>query len=118
MSDRDLIGEVEGKPAIVGTRRRYHIRDRWWTVAQIAAEAGLTVPAVYYRINQGVTGEALLAPPKPRAQTREEARIRDKLRRMTRRKYRVVCPGCGAAFDSFQPDHVLRVTIEDVRIKP
>ena len=43
-----------------GSTTRYRIRERYWTVDEIATEACMTHAGVWSRIRAGVTGEALL----------------------------------------------------------
>ncbi len=91
-----------------GSTTRYRIRERYWTVDEIATEVGMTHAGVWSRIRAGVTGEALLQRIPDRATTRAERAIRRKLKTMARAKYKRTCPNCGHCFDMFQPAHVLR----------
>ena len=64
-----------------GSTTRYRIRERYWTVDEIATEAGMTHAGVWSRIRAGVTGEALLQRIPDKAKTRAERAIRRSSRR-------------------------------------
>jgi hypothetical protein len=87
---------------------RYRIRERYWTVAEIAVEAHLTLAGVWARIKAGATGEALLQRVPDKAATKAERAIRRRLAAMAKAKYKRTCPNCGCAFDMFQPAHMLK----------
>ena len=59
----------------------------------------------------GVTGAALLQRVPEKGTILPERKIRAKLVRMVKNKYKRTCPNCGHCFDMFQPAHMLR-TIE------
>ena len=92
---------------------RYRIRERYWTVDDIAKEAGMTRAGVWARIRSGVTGEALLQRVPDKATTRIERALRRKLTTMLRARYKRTCPNCGHCFDIFQPAHILKTTKAD-----
>ena len=87
---------------------RYRIRERYWTVEEIAKEASLTRAGVWSRIKAGVEGEALLQRAPDKATVKAERAMRRKLKNMTRTKYKRCCPNCGHYFDIFQPAHILK----------
>ncbi len=88
--------------------KRYRIRERYWTVAEIATEAGMTHAGVWSRLRAGVTGEALLQRVPTKAETKAERAIRRRLKNLARAKYKRVCPNCGYCSDMFQPAHILK----------
>ncbi len=94
---------------------RCRIGERYYTIAEIATVSGLTKDGVWARIRKGVTGDALLFPPKPKAEVEAEVKLRQKLREAVRSKYKRTCPNCGYAFDIFQPAHILK-TIKPGRV--
>jgi hypothetical protein len=91
-----------------GSTTRYRIRERYWTVDEIAQEACMTRAGVWSRIRAGLTGEALLKPIPDKGTILPERKIRAKLARMVKNKYKRTCPNCGHCFDMFQPAHMLR----------
>jgi len=78
------------------------------TIEDLAMLAGMTGIGMRARIKRGVTGDALVKPIVSTNMTKEEARIRAKLRAMSRAKYKRTCPNCGHCFDIFQPAHILK----------
>ena len=90
--------------------RRFRIRDRYWTIQQIADEAGITFAGAWSRINKGLTGEALLQCVPDKATTKIERALRWRLATMIRAKYKRTCPNCGHCYDIFQPAHILKTT--------
>ncbi len=87
---------------------RFRIRERYWTVDEIAKEAGATRSGIWARIRAGVTGERLLQRIPDKAATKAERAIRRRLANLARAKYKRCCPNCGHYFDIFQPAHMLR----------
>lgn len=87
---------------------RYRIGERYYTVAEIALEAGISHPGVWARIRAGMTGHELVAKPRPKSTTAAETKIRQRLREAVRTKYKRTCPNCGCAFDIFQPARMLK----------
>ena len=97
----------------MSTAQRFRIRERYWTIQQIADEAGITFAGAWSRINNGVTGEAILQRVPDKATTRIERALRRRLTTMLRAKYKRTCPNCGHCFDIFQPAHILKTTKAD-----
>ena len=87
---------------------RFRIRERYWTVNEIAVEASMTRAGVWARIRAGVTGEALLQRVPDKSMVKAERAIRRRLANLARAKYKRCCPNCGHYFDIFQPSHILK----------
>ena len=92
----------------MSTTFRTRIRDRYWTVQQIADEAGLSCGGAWARIRAGMTGEALLQRRPDKDMVKAERAIRRRLANLARAKYKRCCPNCGHYFDIFQPAHMLK----------
>ena len=92
----------------MSTAQRFRIRERYWTIQEIAKEAGITFTGAWSRVKAGRTGESLLQRVPDKATTKIERAMRRRLTTMLRAKYKRTCPNCGHCFDMFQPAHMLK----------